>query len=88
MTFIQILAEFLAYKFPLWGVCHLKFEPQLKILYIHSYSPEKRRLAIIRDASAIASLDIGIEKFIFVQQGYGDIIIPKVKRRNQKDFSI
>ncbi|MBW4507501.1 MAG: hypothetical protein KME64_13455 [Scytonematopsis contorta HA4267-MV1] len=65
MTLTLALTEFLAAKFPGWGVCHFKFFPQTKTIYVHYSNPEKRE-AILRDAGAIANLDIGIDKFVVV----------------------
>jgi hypothetical protein len=65
MTLTLALTEFLAAKFPGWGVCNFKFFPQTKTIYVHYRSPEKRD-AILRDAKAIANLDIGVDKFVVV----------------------
>jgi hypothetical protein len=80
MSFVQVLSEFLAYKFPWWGVYHLNFDPDSRTVYFNCLNPDKRQI-IIKDAMKLAYLDIGIEKFIIIQPGYSNITIPHVSRR-------
>jgi hypothetical protein len=80
MSVIQIVSHYLAYKFPWWGVCHLKFDLIQKNVFIHCLTPESRA-AILRDAEGLAYLDIGVEKFVVVYPGYNDITIPHIPRK-------
>jgi hypothetical protein len=82
MTYLQLLAEFLACRFPWWGVCHISFEHETKTVYICSETPNKRAL-ILRDALDVSRLDIGVEQFIVVQPGYSEIMITSIA---YKDF--
>ncbi|AKG23646.1 hypothetical protein [Calothrix sp. 336/3] len=79
MTYLQALAEFFAWTFPWWGVCHLSFEPSSRTIYIHCQTPGRRE-AILKNATAIANLDIGVDRFIIIQPGYSDITIPHISR--------
>jgi hypothetical protein len=80
MSAIQAVSHYLAYKFPWWGVCHLKFDPVQKNVCIHCQTPECRA-AVLKDAEALAHLDIGVEKFVVVYCGYSDITIPHIPRK-------
>ncbi|MBF2007505.1 hypothetical protein ACF3DV_03035 [Chlorogloeopsis fritschii PCC 9212] len=80
MTFMEAVSQFLAYKFPFWGVCHLSFVPETRTIYVHCQTPG-RRAAILKDAKAIADLDIGVDKFIVIHPGYSYIIIPHIPPR-------
>ncbi|NJL62659.1 MAG: hypothetical protein HC903_13570 [Methylacidiphilales bacterium] len=82
MTCLQLLTEFLAYRFPCWGVCHISFEHETKTVYICSQTPSKRAI-ILGDIQDVARLDIGVEQFIVVQPGYSEIMITSVA---YKDF--
>jgi hypothetical protein len=77
MSYIHLICQFLAHRFPWWGVFHLKFDPKQNTLFFHCQTPS-RRTAIFKDKDALASLDIGIERFVVVMQGYPDIIIQRV----------
>lgn len=78
MSYVQLICQFLAYRFPWWGVCHLRFDPKQKTLYFYCQTPGRRK-AIFKDADAIANLDIGIDSFVVVMQGYPDIVIQRVR---------
>ena len=80
MTFIQLVLEFIFQKFPWWGVCHFQFDPQAQTIYIHCQNPDKRAL-ILKDAQALANLDIGVKRFIVVHPSYSDITIPHIPRK-------
>ena len=80
MSVIQVVSQYLAYKFPWWGVCHLKFDLIQKNVFIHCQT-RKSRAAILRDAERLAYLDIGIEKFVIVYPGYSNITIPYIPRK-------
>jgi hypothetical protein len=82
MTCLHLLAEFLACRFPWWGVCHISFKHETKTVYIYSKTPSKRAV-ILRDALDVACLDIGVEQFIIVQPGYSEIMITSIA---YKDF--
>jgi hypothetical protein len=75
MSPLQIISQFLTYKFPWWGICQLKFDPNYNTLYMRCVNPDTRK-AIFKEASALSNLDIGIARFIVVYPGYPDIIIP------------
>ena len=74
MNFMQVLCEFLANRFPFWGVCHLSFDPKDRTLYIRC-SSSKIRTSVLKDASKLIDLDIGIYKFIVTHPDHSDIII-------------
>ncbi|PAX52145.1 hypothetical protein [Brunnivagina elsteri] len=74
MTYLQLLVEFLACKFPWWGVFHISFEHETKTVCIYSKNPSKRAF-ILRDTLDVARLDIGVEQFMVVQPGYSEIMI-------------
>ncbi|RUT08954.1 hypothetical protein DSM106972_010070 [Dulcicalothrix desertica PCC 7102] len=76
MSYIHLICQFWAHRFPFWGICQLQFDPKQKTLYFYCQTPAKRT-TISKDADAIANLDIGIEQFVVVQQGYPDIVIQK-----------
>jgi hypothetical protein len=80
MFLTQVLAEFLAYKFPFWGVCHIKFDPGTRTVYLHSYTANSR-VAILRNATEIAHLDIGVDRFVVVLSGYGNMTIDLLSRQ-------
>lgn len=80
MTFMQVVLEFILWKFPSWGVCHFQFDPQTRTIYIHCQNPDKRAL-ILKDAQALANLDIGAKRFIVVHPSYSDITIPHIPRK-------
>ncbi len=82
MTCLQLLAEFLAYRSPWWGVCHISFEHETKTVYTCSETPSKRAV-ILRDTPDIARLDIGVEQFIIVQPGCSETMITSIA---DKDF--
>ena len=74
MNFMQVLSEFLANKFPFWGVCHLNFDPNNRTLYIRCRS-SRIRTSVLKDASELIDLDIGIYKFVVTHPDHCDIII-------------
>ncbi|MBF2067876.1 MAG: hypothetical protein IGS39_26190 [Calothrix sp. C42_A2020_038] len=76
MSYMHLICQFWAHRFPCWGVCQLHFDPEQKTLYFYCQTPTGRT-AISKDADAIANLDIGIEQFVVVLQGYPDIVIQK-----------
>lgn len=75
MSFLQVISQFFAHKFPWWGICQLRFDPKYNTLYILCVSTDTRK-AIFKEASILSHLDIGITRFIVVYPGYPDIIIP------------
>jgi hypothetical protein len=80
MLFTQVLTDFLAYKFPFWGVCQIKFDPGTRTVYLHS-STANSRVAILKNATEIADLDIGVDRFVLVLSGYCNIIIHLLSRQ-------
>ena len=74
MNFMQVLSEFMANKFPFWGVCHLSFDPKTRTLYIRCRN-SRIRASVLKDASKLINLDIGIYKFVVTHPDYSDIII-------------
>lgn len=79
MNFVGALSEFLTYRFPWWGVCHLRFDPDEKTIYLYCQIPGRREF-ILKDAMAIAHLDIGISRFIVVHPHYLDFVIECIPR--------
>ncbi|MEA5571719.1 hypothetical protein [Calothrix sp. UHCC 0171] len=84
MTCLQLLSEFIAFKFPWWGVCHITFKHEIKTVYIYNENPNKRAI-ILRDAREIARLDIGVDQFVIVQPGYSEIMIPMIANKDFKN---
>lgn len=81
MNLLIALSQFLASRFPWWGICHLRFEPKSRTLYLLCVNSDHRS-TIFRDASNLSRLDIGIERFIVIHPGYPDIIIPYIPRQS------
>jgi hypothetical protein len=78
MNFALAITQFLACRFPWWGVCHFSFEPEQKALYISCQAAGKREI-ILQNAPALASLDIGIEKYVVVHPDYLDVVIQNIR---------
>jgi hypothetical protein len=78
MNFVLAITQFFACQFPGWGVCHFNFEPEEKALYIYCLAAEKRDV-ILKNAPALASLDIGIEKYVVVHPDYLDVVIQNIR---------
>jgi hypothetical protein len=78
MNFVLAITQFFARQFPGWGVCHFSFEPEEKALYIYCQAVEKRDV-ILENASVLASLDIGIEKYVVVHPDYFDVVIQNIR---------
>ena len=76
MSYINLICQFWAHRFPWWGVCQLQFDPKQRTLYFYCQTPAKR-MTIYKDKDTIANLDIGIEQFVVVLQGYPDIVIQR-----------
>jgi len=72
--FTQAISEFLSRRFPKWGDCQFRFDPQTNTIYVKCHN-SCRRTVIINDAQAIAELDIGIENFVVVHPDYPDLTI-------------
>lgn len=64
MSATLALIQFIAHRFPGWGVCEFHLEPRVQTLYVYCHSP-RQRAVILRDAKAISHLDIGIKRFMF-----------------------
>ena len=74
MTFLDILGHFIAWRFPFWGLCQLKFQPEKKTLYVHCRSMASR-IAVIQDRCKLAALDIGIDNVVVTLANYPDYAI-------------
>ncbi|MEB3178167.1 MAG: hypothetical protein VKL59_03880 [Nostocaceae cyanobacterium] len=74
--FTQAISEFLSRRFPKWGDCKFRFDPQTNTIYVKCQN-YCRRAVIIEDAQAIAELDIGVEKFVVLHPDYPDVIIQR-----------
>jgi hypothetical protein len=77
MNFMMAIKEFLPRKFPGLGGCQFCFEPETRTIYVRCPSPERRAVAI-KDAQAIACLDIGVERFVIVHPNYPDVTIQHI----------
>lgn len=80
MTCTDALGQFLAWRFPGWGVCHFCFDVATRTVYLRSATPG-RRTAILNDAQTLAYLDIGVDKFVVEHPDFPDVIIPHISNQ-------
>lgn len=78
MKFMQFLMDFLARKFPFWGVCHFHFEPETRTMFVQCFTSGKIA-KIVAESQMILDLDIGIKQFVIKSQFDADIVISPIR---------
>jgi hypothetical protein len=74
MSYMQVMLDFITCRFPYWGACNFRFEPETKTIFIQCLTSEGRA-KILADAAKISALDINVEQFVIKFSKYSDTII-------------